>query len=68
MRIEDDRRTSFSLSDPEAYDIICQRRAPAEAGLRSSGLSRADRQDQRHVGFTPRDSAPERRLRRFKVS
>jgi hypothetical protein len=83
---------SFSLNDPEAYDIICRRRAPADrnprgaapvkvtglmdsaferdtlaeaqtafeewqghvdnegsAGLRSSGRSREERQDQRHA-------------------
>jgi hypothetical protein len=24
----------FSLNDPEAYEAICKRRAPADAGLR----------------------------------
>jgi hypothetical protein len=32
------------------------KRCEGSAGLRSSGPSRADRQDQRHVGFIPRDA------------
>ena len=54
----------FSLNDPEGYDIICKRRAPAEAACgraAQAALSGSKRpsevrtQDQRHVGFTPRD-------------
>jgi hypothetical protein len=34
IRIEDDRRTTFSLNDPEAYEAICKRRARADRNPR----------------------------------
>ena len=48
------RSTERSAADRNGRRSSAKRCA-GTAGLRSSGLSRADRQDQRHVGFTPRD-------------